>query len=84
LFLWKYLSDKREMERQLALIGFNPCFYGSIFLTIEEIIVDSEEWCFNPCFYGSIFLTQLISNAKLDSHSFNPCFYGSIFLTSLF
>jgi len=38
--------------------SFNPCFYGSIFLTIEAFSRLLDEIGFNPCFYGSIFLTQ--------------------------
>ena len=41
-----------------SILGFNPCFIGSIFQTrLPESDTPPPFFCFNPCFIGSIFQT---------------------------
>jgi len=76
LFLWKYLSDPSSSLRAFSPSSFNPCFYGSIFLTrLRTTTLYTWFAGFNPCFYGSIFLTR-----QNNAYHVNLPMFQSLFL----
>ena len=85
LFFWKSVFNYiLEFVVIVVVLSFNPYFFGSRFLTVDNSIKNVDILKFQSLFFWkSVFNFYYWIIKRMPKKCFNPYFFGSRFLTKL-